>query len=69
MTVGIRMLKEPTRRIRFLTPADADRLIEALPEHLRLVVQFMLATGCRMSQRRWWSCVAMRMRWTSISPE
>ena len=46
----IRMLKEPTRRIRFLTREEADRLHEALPEHLRPVVQVALATGCRMSE-------------------
>ena len=46
----IRMLKEQTRRIRFLIREDADRLNEALPEHLRPVVRFALATGCRMSE-------------------
>ncbi|HEX8713852.1 MAG TPA: site-specific integrase, partial [Terracidiphilus sp.] len=46
----VRMLPEPKRRIRFLTHAEADRLLEALPEHLRPVVQFALATGCRMSE-------------------
>jgi integrase len=46
----IRMLKEPKRRIRFLTREEADRLNEALPEHLRPVVQFALASGCRMSE-------------------
>ena len=30
----VRMLKEPTRRIRFLTQEDAQRLLQALPEHL-----------------------------------
>jgi integrase len=46
----IRMLPEPKRRIRFLTREEADRLIEALPEHLRPVVWYALATGCRMSE-------------------
>lgn len=46
----IRMLKEPKRRIRFLTREEADRLLEALPEHLSYVVQYALATGCRMSE-------------------
>jgi len=44
------MLKEPKRRIRFLIREEADRLNEALPVHLRPVVQFALATGCRMSE-------------------
>lgn len=46
----IRMLKEPKRRIRFLTRDEADRLLETLPQHLRPVVQFALATGCRMGE-------------------
>ena len=46
----IRMLKEPKRRVRFLKDMEADRLIEALPEHLGPVVQFALATGCRMRE-------------------
>jgi integrase len=44
------MFKQPTRRIRFLTHEEAGRLNEALPAHLRPVVQFALATGCRMSE-------------------
>ena len=46
----VRMLKEPKRRVRFLTREEAERLNEALPAHLRPVVQFALATGCRMSE-------------------
>ena len=30
----VRMLKEPTRRIRFLTQEDAQRLLQALPEQM-----------------------------------
>lgn len=46
----VRMLKEPKRRIRFLKRDEADRLLVALPDHLRPVVQFALATGCRRSE-------------------
>ena len=46
----IRMLKEPKRRVRFLKEEEADRLMEALPEHLVPVVRFALATGCRMAE-------------------
>lgn len=46
----IRMLKEPKRRVRFLTNEEADRLIAALPAHLEPVVRFALATGCRMRE-------------------
>ena len=43
----IRMLKEPRRRVRFLRHEEADRLIDALPAHMKPVVRFALATGCR----------------------
>ncbi len=43
----VRMLKEPRRRVRFLRREEADRLIEALPVHVKPVVRFALATGCR----------------------
>jgi len=46
----IRMLREPKRRIRFLKREEADRLLEVLPAHLCPVVQFALATGCRMGE-------------------
>src|SRR5260370_31303005 len=46
----IRMLKEPRRRGRFLRREEADRLIEALPDHLQPIVQFALATGCRAGE-------------------
>jgi integrase len=43
----VRMLTEPKRRVRFLREEEADRLNEVLPKHLKPVVQFALATGCR----------------------
>jgi len=43
----VRMLKEPTRRIRFLTPDEAQRLLAVLPEHLADMAAFSLATGLR----------------------
>lgn len=46
----ILMLREPKRRIRFLTRQEADQLIGCLPDHLRPVVRFALATGCRMRE-------------------
>ena len=55
----IRMLKEPKRRIRFLTRNEADRLLEALPTHLQSVVQFALATGCRVSE-------ILQLEWTRV---
>jgi integrase len=43
----VRLLKEPTRRIRFLTYAEAQRLLAELPEHLTDMAAFSLATGLR----------------------
>ena len=67
----IRMLKEPNRRIRFLTREEADRLHEALPEHLRPVVRFALATGCRMSEilHLEWPRVDFGRRWRGWTRE
>lgn len=46
---AVRMLKEPTRRIRFLTRQEADKLLVELPEHMADMVTFTLATGLRRS--------------------
>jgi integrase len=66
----VRMLKEPKRRIRFLTHEEADRLNEALPEHLRPVVRYALATGCRMSEilHLEWSRVDFNRRVAWLDP-
>jgi len=39
------MLKVSRRRVSFLQREEADRLIEALPEHMKPIVRFALATG------------------------
>ena len=46
-TPKIRMLREPTRRIRFLSREEAQRLLAALPAHLADMMAFTLATGLR----------------------
>ena len=43
----IRLLKEPTRRIRFLSQTQALTLLQELPPHLRDMATFALATGLR----------------------
>jgi integrase len=43
----VRMLREPTRRIRFLMHEEAKRLLSELPEHLADMAAFSLATGLR----------------------
>lgn len=45
----VRMLKEDTRRIRWLTQDQAAKLIRELPAHLVDVVIFSLVTGLRKS--------------------
>ncbi len=43
----VRMLKEPTRRIRYLTHPEAKRLLAELPPHLADMAAFSLAKGLR----------------------
>ena len=44
---AIRLLKEPARRIRFLTREQAAMLLNELPPHLRAMATFALSTGLR----------------------
>ena len=44
---SVRLLKEPTRRIRFLTHDQAAALLQELPAHLKDMAIFALATGLR----------------------
>ncbi|MFZ1908437.1 MAG: tyrosine-type recombinase/integrase, partial [Burkholderiales bacterium] len=41
------MLPEPTRRVRWLKPEEANRLVKELPEHLAAMVVFSLHTRLR----------------------
>lgn len=43
----IEMLKEPEPRERWLTAMEKERLFKELPEHLKPIVTFTLATGLR----------------------
>ena len=43
----IRLMPEPTRRIRWLTHEEATRLLAELPQHLAVMVRFSLETGLR----------------------
>lgn len=45
-----RLPDEEETEMYFLTPAEADRLIAALPVYWRPLVLFLLATGCRWSE-------------------
>lgn len=67
----VRMLPEPKRRIRWLTRDDAERLIEALPQHLAAMARFSLETGLRRSNVTGleWSQVDMARRTAWIHPD
>ena len=43
----VRLLPEPRRRVRWLTRAEAEKLLAQLPEHLAAMARFSLATGLR----------------------
>lgn len=52
----VRMLKEPKRRVRYLTQEQVALLLAELPLHLRYIVVFALSTGLRKSnvtQLKW----------------
>ena len=58
-TPKVRLLREPLRRIRYLTRAQAIRLLHELPEHLADMAAFSLATGLRKSN-------VTRMEWNQV---
>lgn len=68
---SFRFLKEPTRRIRFLTRPDASRLLLELPPHLKALVQFSLETGLRKSNVTGlqWDQIDMTRRCAWIHPD
>ncbi len=68
---SVRMLKEPTRRIRFLTRDEAQRLLAELPEHLADMAAFSLATGLRASNVTGlqWSQLDLARRLAWIHPD
>src|SRR5471030_628063 len=45
----VRLLREPSRRVRYLTNVEAQRLLKELPPHLADMAAFSLATGLRKS--------------------
>lgn len=44
---AVKLLPEPTRRVRYLTHDEAQRLLSELPQHLADMARFSLATGLR----------------------
>jgi integrase len=67
----VRMLSEPKRRIRWITKDEAERLIEALPDHLAAMVRFSLETGLRKANVTGlqWSQVDLARRTAWIHPD
>jgi integrase len=65
------MLPEPKRRIRWLTTGQAERLLEHLPEHLKAVARFSLATGLRKRNvvELEWSQVDLQRRIAWVHPD
>jgi integrase len=60
----VRLLHEAVNRVRWLTHAEADRLIDELPAHLADMMIFTLSTGLRERNvtRLEWSQVNMHQR-------
>jgi integrase len=67
----IRLLPEPSRRIRWITKEEAHRLIKELPSHLQAMVSFSLETGLRQANVTGlqWSQVDLTRRCAWIHPD
>jgi integrase len=68
---SVRMLPEPTKRVRWLTRYEAERLIAELPPHLADMVRFSLETGLRRSNVTGlqWSQVDLARKTAWIHPD
>lgn len=56
---GIKLLKEPPGRLRYLSPEEVDSLIDACLEHLRPIVLTAVNTGMRRSE-------ILSLRWADV---
>lgn len=65
------MLKEPTKRIRWITQAQAKRLLAVLPKHLAEMALFSLETGLRRANVTGlqWSQVDLARKMAWIHPD
>ena len=66
-----RFLKEPKRRVRYLTRDEAERLLLTLPPHLAAMARFSLETGLRQANVSGlqWSQVDLARRCAWIHPD
>jgi integrase len=71
VAVKYKRFPEPRGRVRFLTMAEVDKLLAELPEHLRLMTTFALATGQRQGAIRklTWDAVQLDKGFCWIKPE
>ena len=58
----VKLYKEPSGRVRFITPAQVKVLLGELPRHQRDIVLFALQTGLRQSN-------VMSLEWANINLE
>lgn len=67
----VRLLPESSRRIRWITRDEADRLIQELPDHLKAMVRFTLETGLRQANVTGlqWSQIDLVRRCAWIHPD
>lgn len=67
----IRLLREPVRRVRYLTQSQAEALLFQLPQHLSEMAAFSLATGLRKGNVTGlcWSQVDLGRRLAWIHPD
>jgi integrase len=67
----LRLYPEPKGRVSWLTPEQANRLLEELPEHLRDMAEFTLATGLRRKNVMLlqWSQIDLKKRIAWIHPD
>lgn len=67
----VQLFKVDSTRVRWITPEEAKRLLEELPEHLQALMQFSVATGLRASNVTGlqWSQVDMVRRCAWIHSE
>lgn len=67
----VRLLREPLRRVRYLSKFEAKRLLAELPPHLAAMAAFSLATGLRRGNVTGllWSQVDINRRLAWIHPD
>ncbi|MGX8807630.1 tyrosine-type recombinase/integrase, partial [Enterobacter hormaechei] len=68
---SIKTNKPLSKRIRWLTKDEASRLIQCMPESIKPIVTFALATGLRRSNiiNLEWQQVDMQRRVAWVNPE